>query len=264
MESFINNPNLTLDIGHNIFHYLDEKSLKSCQLVNSSMKKIVNAPKFWLQKLDKKGLLDEDLKKWRKLASLVENYPGQTELIENVSKYLKTMYHWFSESWSLPLALPSVSPIFFASGQGGIGDARLIELIISENVDDLCIKNRFGQTPIDVAASHGHLEVVKVLMSALISSQAKVSEADNLGMTSIHYAASWGYLEVLKLLIPNVNNLNIQAQDGKTPIYYAAQNGYCEVVRILMTSTENPNTPDNDGITPLHVAASWNSGHVDV
>ena len=70
MENLINNPILSIDIGHKILHLLDDKSLQSCRMVNSSMKIMVGHPKFWLQKLVKKGLAQEHLMKWRNLVDL--------------------------------------------------------------------------------------------------------------------------------------------------------------------------------------------------
>ena len=56
MEKLINNSNLSIDIGQKILQVLDDKSLQSCRLVNSSMKQMIDQPKVWLQKLKKKGL----------------------------------------------------------------------------------------------------------------------------------------------------------------------------------------------------------------
>ena len=56
MEALIDNPNFSLDIGQKILHILDDASLKSCRLVNTSMKRMVDQPRIWLRKLEKKGL----------------------------------------------------------------------------------------------------------------------------------------------------------------------------------------------------------------
>ena len=56
MEKLINNPNLAIDIGQNILKCLDDASLQTCRLVNKTMKRMVDEPKFCIQKLEKKGL----------------------------------------------------------------------------------------------------------------------------------------------------------------------------------------------------------------
>ena len=94
MENLTNNPNLSVDIGQKILQPLEDASLQSCRLVNSSMKHMVDKPRFWLQKLEKKGLnpqfksktlnenhfVKENLLNWRKLIDWVEN----TKLEKNV------------------------------------------------------------------------------------------------------------------------------------------------------------------------------------
>ena len=82
MEKLINNPNLAQHVGKQILKCLDNESLLSCRQVNSSMKQMVDEPRFWLKKLscDEEFPLDE----WRKLVELAEN----TDLEKNVTKCL--------------------------------------------------------------------------------------------------------------------------------------------------------------------------------
>ena len=151
MENLINNPILSIDIGHKILHLLDDESLQSCRMVNSSMKIMVGHPKFWLQKLVMKDSAQEHLMKWRNLVNFVGN--ENTELMENVTKCLMKMHQQFSK-WSQ-------APIHVASK---VGDVDLIQLIIEhgENSEE---PNQYGNTPMSLAAGLGFLEVVKLVMS---------------------------------------------------------------------------------------------------
>ena len=56
MENLADNPSLSIDIGQNILHYLDDDILQTCRLVDKSVKRMVEEPRFWIQKLEKKGL----------------------------------------------------------------------------------------------------------------------------------------------------------------------------------------------------------------
>ena len=56
MENLTNNPNLSVDVGQKILQPLEDASLQSCRFVNKSMKHMVDNPRFWLQKLEKRGL----------------------------------------------------------------------------------------------------------------------------------------------------------------------------------------------------------------
>ena len=95
MENLSNNPNLSAHIGHKILHFLDVKSLQNFRFVNLSMKKMVDNPKFWLQKLKKKGLPKEILMQWRNLFDLVDE-----NLMENLTKCLmKLNFNFSGREW---------------------------------------------------------------------------------------------------------------------------------------------------------------------
>ena len=149
MENLIKNSNLATDIGQKITKVLDTESLQSCRLVNSSMKNMVDKPRFLLQKLEKKGLSKEHLIKWRKLIDLVEN----TDLVENVTKCLMKMHQNFSD-WAQ-------APIHIASKAG---EASLVQIIL-EKVDPSMEPDEFGNTPMTLAAYWGFPDVVKTLMN---------------------------------------------------------------------------------------------------
>ena len=139
MDNLIENSNLATDIGRKITNLLEMESLQSCRLANSSMKNMVDDPRFWLQKLDKKGLSKEHLIKWRKLINVVEN----TDLEENMTKCLMKMYQNFSE-WAQ-------APIHIASKAG---EASLMRIIL-EKIDPSMEQNEFGNTPMILAAGRG-------------------------------------------------------------------------------------------------------------
>ena len=95
MENLSNNPNLSSHIGHKILHFLDDKSLQNIRFVKLSMKKMVDNPKFWLQKLKKKGLPKEILMQWRNLFDLVDE-----NLMENLTKCLmKLNFNFSGREW---------------------------------------------------------------------------------------------------------------------------------------------------------------------
>ena len=176
MDKLINNPSLKIDISQNITNLLDIESLQYCRLVSSSMKNVVDNPRFWLQKLDKKGLDKQHL---TKLVDLVED----TDLMGNMTKCLMKMYQHFSE-WAQ-------APIHIASKAG---DIDLVQMIL-EQIDDSMKANKFGNGPIKLAAYRGFLEVVRMLMSFTENPNAPNKN----GATPIKIAAQFGYLEIVRL-----------------------------------------------------------------
>ena len=196
MENLTNNPNLSIDIGQKILQPLDDASLQSCRLVNSTLKRMVDPPRFWIQKLEKKGLnpqfksktlndncfIKENLLNWRKLIDSVEN----TELERNVTLCLIKMHKNFTKNTQKQV------PINFASA---VGDASLVEAILREidivanstymRVEDFIGTKAFLQTPIWDATWSNHIEVVQLLMGFT----EKPNASRNDGATPIYIAA---------------------------------------------------------------------------
>ena len=202
MEKVIENQNLAIDIGHDILDFLDDKSLMSCRFVNSALKNMVDNPKYWIKKLAKKGIAQEHLMNWIKLADLVENSNPNEELLVCLIKMNKN----FSD-WGQP-------PIHAASK---IGASSLVQMIL-KHIDYSVGPNQLGNTPMMLAATRGHLEVMKLL----ISSTDQPNVPDKYGETPLHAAALKGYFDVVKLLIPVTDNPNVAQIDGFTPIFFAA------------------------------------------
>ena len=204
---------------------------------------MVDDPKYWIQRLDKKGLTQEHSTKWRKLIHMVEN----TDLEENVVKCMMRMNQNFDE-WAQ-------APIHIACKAG---DASLVQMTL-KYVDESMGPNEFGNTPMALTASRGHLEVLKVLISIMDIPNAVV---DLKGWTPIHCAAQYGMVDALKLLMTTTESPNAPDIIGFTPIHTAARNGQIGVLKLLMTNTENPNAPDQDGRTPIFWAVF--GGHLEI
>ena len=230
---------------------------------------MVDEPKFWIQKLEKKGLnpqfkskalnengfVQKNLLNWRKLVAEVEN----TELEKNVALCLIKMHQNFPKNPQYQV------PINFTSR---VGDERLVELILGQidmtakstsmRNDDFLSTSAFNYTPVWNAAWKGHTKVLKLLMNVAQNPNAP----NNNGATAIFIAAQKNHIEVMKLLIKSTDNPNQPRNDGVTPIFIAAQKNHIEVLKLLMNSTENPNQPRNDGVTPIFMAAYEN--HIEV
>ncbi|ORY58969.1 ankyrin, partial [Neocallimastix californiae] len=76
--------------------------------------------------------------------------------------------------------------------------------------------------------------------------------------TPLHIAASKGHLECAKLILSfGVKNINLTSRDGSTPLTSAIMRGHIDIIKYLL---ERPNidilTPTMFGFTPLISAAS--------
>ena len=135
---------------------------------------------------------------------------------------------------------------------------KVAKYLITENKSSSVCGSVTGYTTLHVAASSGHLAVVKYLISEL---GCNPLIADNDGLTPLHYAC---HLDITKYLISDWNcNPQCTDKDGNTPLRCACENGHLEVAKYLITEHKcRPEHGNDDGYTPLHSAA--HKGHQDV
>ena len=97
----------------------------------------------------------------------------------------------------------------------------------------------------------------------LLAMRANVEDRGMKGdCTPLMEAASSGHLEIVKLLISHGADVNAQSSSGNTPLMYACASGHAEVVRALLEAEANVEDHNENGHTPLMEAAS--AGHVEV
>lgn len=134
------------------------------------------------------------------------------------------------------------------------------------------VLNRHKQTPLMLAAMHGKISCVEILVHA----GANILMFDSLrGRTCLHYAAYYGHSDCLQAVLSAARTshvamswgfarfVNIRDGKGETPLHLAARQRQPECVHILLdsgalvcASTGGYGYP---GSTPLHVAARGGS-----
>ena len=84
--------------------------------------------------------------------------------------------------------------------------------------------------------------------------RANTNAPDEKGDTPICVATSQGHTEIVKILAPLTDNPNASDKNGDTPIFVAALNGHTEIIKLLAPLTDNPNSSVITGVTPFSVA----------
>ena len=119
------------------------------------------------------------------------------------------------------LARPAVqlNQIWNAVKNGDLEDFKRLTLLYGNTIPVIS-----GWTPMDFAAFHGHLDIVK-----------------------------W-YAEILE--DPNPARITNDEFNGRTPMHLAAQKGHYDIVVFLSQLVNDTNPSDQNGYTPLHQAAT--------
>ncbi len=175
-------------------------------------------------------------------------------------------------------ALLLTMPASAAREKHSASDATVVLEVISEDIDttnlslsrirrliiegaDLDVKNKFGATPLHMAAQSGLADLVGILIRA--HANLNIS-TDRFGVTPLYLAAQNGHSKVVSLLIDAGANVNLSSsRDGVTPVWIASQEDRPEVVKLLLMAGADVNrTRLSDGGAPLCISSQM--GHIKV
>jgi ankyrin repeat protein len=137
------------------------------------------------------------------------------------------------------------TPLIMAAQEGHID---VVKLLLDKGAEvDLCMNNKAPQTTI---YTDNALNALSRLLNGIDTNKTTSN-----GDTSLILAASKGHIDVVKLLLNYGAGINIARNDGATPLILAAQEGHIDVVKLLLDKGAEVDKAMNDGTTPLIVAA---------
>lgn len=126
----------------------------------------------------------------------------------------------------------------------------------------LSVSGLSGFSAIHLAAHFGKLSIIQLLLSVC---PEDVDLMNNEGQTPLHIAASEGHIELIPELLRNGSNALLQDADGRTALHLAVLKGHHDIVRLLLNDTQGQamvRVPDNAGRTSLHQAVMQESGQL--
>lgn len=149
---------------------------------------------------------------------------------------------------------PGHTPIHIAASYG---HTDVIAFFLEKGVD-INIRTPFNETPLHLAARNGRKDAVEFF----IAYKAELNLKNRWGDTPVFCAASRGHSEIVALFLKNGVKVNTTARDEKTLLHIASSGSYINLVHLLINKGIDVNNTSTFGQTPLHLAAFH--GHEEV
>jgi len=140
------------------------------------------------------------------------------------------------------------------------GDQNTVTLLLSAGLSPSAGDRVRRVTALHNAASQGHVELVRLLLSR----KAKLDARDWQGATPLVYAAYTGKHEVLTLLLAQGASINCVPMIGPTPLNAAVMSGNLLAVRALLDHGASLALKDVNGHTAIEIAERAGRGDIVV
>ena len=109
------------------------------------------------------------------------------------------------------------------------GHRELAKLLIRNNaVGD--IQDQWGITPLQLTVENGYTEILRMLTERRMNLMVKEK---HYGRTFLHLAAIHGHLDIVKMLIDQGLDVDAVDHDGNTPYYYSLKYGNKKIAQML-------------------------------
>ncbi len=126
------------------------------------------------------------------------------------------------------------------------GNAATVDVLIAGRAT-VNVRNRYGDTPLMVAALNGHQEIVRKL-------RARGADVNAPGWTALIFAATGGHDEIVRYLLAEGADVNAASPNGTTALMMAAREARTSTVDLLLARGANANQRNENGMTALAFA----------
>jgi ankyrin repeat protein len=124
---------------------------------------------------------------------------------------------------------------------------KVAEVLINWPKTDVELRNKQDESPLMMAAFKGLLEISQKLI-------ARDADVNKTGWTPLHYAATHGHLQIIALLLDKHAYIDAESPNGSTPLMMAAHYGTPEAVKLLLESGADPLLKNQQGLSAIDFA----------
>ncbi|XP_059455122.1 ankyrin repeat-containing protein BDA1-like [Corylus avellana] len=111
-------------------------------------------------------------------------------------------------------------------------------------------------TPLHIAALHGHLEFCRLLLS---KKPTFAKDVDALGRTPLHLASAEGHIKIVQALLQENTDVCLASnRDERIPLHLAAIRGRIEIVKELISARPESIKVNLNGESVLHLCVQYN------
>ncbi|XP_046581031.1 ankyrin-3-like [Haliotis rubra] len=141
-----------------------------------------------------------------------------------------------------------IHPIYEACSKGHL---ELLKTLVETYNIDPSKPDPYGSTPLSIAESEGHLDLVKYLVSKGVSIHATFSDGEFEDATPLHHAAVANATDICQYYISLGADLEAKDKQGATPLYMAAASNTEETCPVLIDAGACVEAKNCDGQTPF-------------
>ncbi|CAN0203569.1 unnamed protein product [Ascophyllum nodosum] len=181
----------------------------------------------------------------------------------NLESVLRSVQRWQSTIESSPNFLSEVGPCAALVTGASTGDRQTIDFALDAgaNVDG---HPQLGVSPLMIATSQGHFNIVKLLIEKGASVNYRNSSPEN--PSAVQLAIIYSRKEILEILLQAGADVDDPDSQGMTPLMTACthdvESDQAPYVQQLLRGGANPSFANKFGITAIHHAAG--QGNADV
>jgi len=122
-------------------------------------------------------------------------------------------------------------------------------------------RDKNGRTYLSRACNNNDLEAARARFA---ERPEDLNMADNAGNTPLQIAALEGFVEIVKFLLENGADVDTRNIDHETPLIDAVENGHVEVIKLLLDYEANPRLANAKGDEPYELVPADDENYAEI